>query len=295
MENNIFKSHYAAALNLGIPNISYVLAPYLKDNMPEEYTVSSQNQRHKVKRRKFHLCTLDLPRNAVIIVNGVEQAGPEMVFLQLANDLHIQDLILLGMQMCSHKVGESLRAVTNTKKLAKFLNKTKWHRGHRKAMRALKYIKDGAANIEESFVYMRICLPHALGGYGFRDPVLNAQIEVKNKANTVVKEKNFYPDFYFKYVKTGIEYDSFQTHSDAKSQSKDAVRANVLAMQGVKTISLKTEQFYNTDEFKDFILVHAPLFKRRIQIRCKKFDDMYDRLHSRLPRRSNQVPKKRVS
>ena len=74
--------------------------------------------------------------------------------------------------------------------------------GKAKAKRALKYVIDGSLSPMETMVYMLLCLPVMLGGYGLPKPEMNSIIELdeeKSKEyNKIIVKKAILIDKYKK-------------------------------------------------------------------------------------------------
>ncbi len=214
---------------------------------------------------------------------GQKVSSPELLFLELAPRLSIHRLILLGLQMCSHPPGSPYLAVTTKQKLASFLAKTSWHRGYRKAVRAVKYVKNGSASIMESLSYMILVLPHALGGYGLNGAVFNQEIILQGEAVNQLSQMRCFADLYYKDEKVAVEYDSFAYHNSPTEQGKDSKRSALLESQGIEVLQLNTIQLYDPDACRTFAFNLARRIKKRINIRTKKFDEMHAQLRTLLP------------
>jgi len=234
-----YVSHFTAAKMWDIPNIEAVLA-YIKQTDLVDMTVSKYTAVYRTKNKKIHSCELALPPGAIALHKGKRIASPELLFLELASILSIHRLILLGLQLCSHPPGKPSEAITTKQKLNRFLQKTPGHFGHRKALRAAKYIENGSASIMESIAYMILTLPHALGGYGLNGAVFNYEINLKNEADNHHGRKRCFMDLYYKPAKLAVEYESFAYHSSPSKLGKDAIRSAMLERQGVKVMHLST-------------------------------------------------------
>lgn len=234
-----------------------------------------------------HLCGLDLPSGAVLKHRGKYIASPELVFLELANELDFHQLILLGIQMCSHPPGEPSKAVSSKKKLEAFIKKTSRHYGYRNAMRAVKYIEDGSASIMESIVFLILTLPNLLGGFGLNGACFNNEIYLNHDAAQRLGQNRCFVDLYYSEARLAIEYDSFTHHNSAAAQGKDLSRATALERQGIDTMRLGTTMFYNKKEFDEFILNLASRLGKRIRIRTNKFEKEHNNLRSLMPRKIN--------
>ena len=278
-----YLSHFSAAEIWDISYIEAILSPQVKETGIVDITVPEQNKRFRKNGKLVHSCALDLPAGAVTTHNGRSVASPELLFLQLACRLNIHRLILLGLQLCSHPPGSPSKAITTTQKLIKFLVKTPCHRGHRKALRAVKYIANGSASVMESMAYMILTLPHNLGGYGLDGAVFNHEIKLKDEAGKRLGQKRCFTDLYYKSAKLAVEYDSFAFHNNPSEQGKDVLRSAILGRQGVEVIRMNTIQLYDKDACLDFAFNLASRLGKRIQIRTKKFDEMHDLLRALLP------------
>jgi hypothetical protein len=284
-----YLSHFSAAEIWNIPCFEAILTPKNEetDNVDltdiVDLTVSEQDKRFRNNGKLVHSCGLDLPAGAVTTHNGRSVASPELLFLELAGKLSIHRLILLGLQLCSHPPGLPTEAITTTQKLTKFLAKTPGHRGHRQALRAVKYVANGSASVMESLAYMILTLPHALGGYGLNGAVFNHEIKLNQEARKRLGQNRCFTDMYYKQAKLAVVYESFAYHSNPAEQGKDAVRSAVLERQGIDVMHLSTIQLYDREACKDFAYNLAARLGKRILIRTKRFDEMHDLLRELLP------------
>lgn len=280
-----YMSHYSAASYWNIPYLETVLGYEIDEASTVDYTVSERSARAPKKDQTIYLCEIDLPASAVVSRNGIMVASPELVFLQLASSLDVHRLILLGLQLCSHPPGKPAEAISTKHKLKTFLTKTSGHRGHRKALRATKYIENGSASIMESIVYMLLTLPHALGGYGLDGVLFNYEIIIKEEATKRLGQKRCYADIYYKQEKLAVEYNSFAFHNSPSEQGKDEIRSTILERQSIEVMNLSTIQLYDKLACKDFATNLATRLGRRIQIRTNKFDEMHSLLRTLLPKK----------
>lgn len=278
-----YLSHFTAAEMWNIPYIGAVLGTKTNEVDPDDITVTEHDARFSNNGKKVHACELALPVGAIISRNGIMVASPELLFLELACQLSIHRLILLGLQLCSHPPGIPSQAITTRQKLKTLLMKTPGHRGHRKALRAVKYIENGSASIMESIAYMILTLPHSLGGYGLKGAVFNYEIKLKNEARLRLGQNRCFTDLYYKQAKLAVEYESFVYHNRPLELGKDMMRSAALERQGLEVMRLGTIQLYDRDACKDFAYNLAARLKKRMQIRTKKFDEMHALLRGLLP------------
>ncbi len=280
-----YVSYFSVVDFWNIPYIEAVLGFEIAETDSFDFTVSERSARSQKNGRASHLCQLALPSGAVVSRNGKMIASPELMFLQLACKLNIHRLILLGLQLCSHPPGNPSGAITTKQNLKTFLAKTSGHRGHPKALRAVKYLENGSASIMESMAYMLLTLPHALGGYGLGGAVFNHEIKLKGEAVTRLGQKRCFTDLYYKQARLAVEYESFTFHSSPSEQGKDVMRSAILNRHGVEVIRLSTIQLYDKDACMDFVFNLASRLGKRIQIRTKKFNEKHALLRALLPAR----------
>ncbi len=280
----MFFSHLTAAQMWDIPNVDDVLGFRLSEYESEDITVDDTGARFRCKGKLVRTCGLELPNGAVVVQDGKMVASPELLFLELANQLNIQRLIFLGLQLCSFPPGEPFKAITTKQKLNRFLSKTQGHRGHRKALRAMKYVEDGSASVMESLAYMFLTLPNALGGYGLSGAVFNHEIRLNGNVPSHFRQRCCFADLYYKRAKIAVEYDSYAYHSRPQEQGKDAMRSIILNRKGVSVLHMNTIQLYNIDACNDFAHTLATRLGKRIFIRTKEFETMHIQMRDLLPK-----------
>ena len=256
-----------------------------------DYTVTRSGEYYNRKGCNIHLCRMDLPGSAIRKSEWGLVASPELTFLQLAQTLDIQRLILLGIQMCAHPPGRQRDALTTKNKLRALLKKMPGFNGIRKANRAVQYIEGGSASIMESLVYMLLTLPNNLGGHGLRGARFNAEIRLNRKTANRLRQNYCYVDLFYGEPKVAIEYDSFAFHNTPSEQGRDAIRSAILRKRGIELMHLKTIQLYDDSAWDDFVANLAQRLGKQINIRTEKFDDMHRQLRSLLPGASeNESP-----
>lgn len=280
-----YLSNFSAAIVWDIPYIEAVLGFKIAETDSAHITVSEHGARFRNNGKKVHSCELALPAGAVTTRKGRTVASPELLFLELAYKLSIHRLILLGLQLCSHPPGLPSEAITTKQKLNTFLAKTPGHRGHRKAIRAVKYVENGSASIMESLACMILGLPHTLGGYGLNGAVFNHEIKLKSEVRIRLGQSRCFTDLYYKQAKLVVEYESFAYHNSPSEQGKDMIRSSMLERQGIDVMHLSTIQLYDRDACRDFAYNLAARLGKRMQIRTKRFNEMHTLMRALLPER----------
>lgn len=284
---NGYFSYVSAAIHWNIPCLDVVIGREITECDVEEITVPDHSARFRRKGVKVHGCQLPLPANAVVSRNSIKVSSPELLFLEFARRLDMHRLILLGLQLCSYKPGQPSQALTTKQNPKAFLEKTSGHRGHGKALRAVKYIENGSASIMESLAFMILTLPYALGGYGLSGAVFNHGIKLQGKARARLEQDRCYIDLYYRHKKVGVEYESFAHHSTPSEIGKGAIRSAVLRRRGITMLHLNTIQLYDRDACRDFAYTLAARLGKRIHIRTAKFEEMHERLRQLLPQKQS--------
>jgi hypothetical protein len=286
---NEYLSHRSAAEYHNIPALEAVLpgAEGVPARGVTDVSFPKHAGRFRVRGTRVHASALALPRGAVVARRdgGGLVASPELVFLQMAQALDIQRLILLGLQMCAHEPGHQETAITTKKRLAAFVAKSKGHRGYRKAMRAAKYVEDGSWSIMESLAFMVLTLPHALGGYGLSGAAFNHEVALDRRSGSRLSQDRCFVDLYFEKARLAVEYQSHQHHATAAAQGRDMERAGILERLGVRVMMLSTIQLYREDACRDFAFNLAARLGRRIRIRTKQFAPMHASLRALFPQK----------
>lgn len=278
-KKNYYISHWTALKKWEIPFSETFFSAELTKATRIECTVFSRKERFLDKEYKVHLCSSKLPPRATTTLRGEKIVMPALLFLQLAPRLTMHNLIALGICMCAKK------GPTNKRELIKFIKKAIWHKGRRRALRALKYVTDSCRSPMEVMVYMFMRLPHLLGGCNFKTATTDHKIPIKDEYQEAANLLRAFADIYFSDVKLVLEYDSFMEHNNASSFSKDEIRATALRLQNYEVISMRPGQIYEKAPYDLLVRYLAKRLGRRIRIRTYKYLAMYWNLYAMLPRR----------
>lgn len=157
--------------------------------------VSSQGGRHWVEHVSAHLCSAQLPPGSFVpqVVWGHEVylSSPELIFLQMAEELEFDQLVYVGYALCSefrlddleeggcvHREGHDT-ALTSVAKVRSYLEQLpRGARNRAVALRALEYVRDGARSPREAGIAETLLLPARLGGEGYSKLALNREVRL---------------------------------------------------------------------------------------------------------------------
>jgi len=244
---------------------------------PEEYVIFTDKPLYRPDRAILHTCSVP---GAEKYVEGHVCTLP-LVFLQVAQDYSIHELIYLGLQICSYREGDHPRCTVE--ELRACAEELRGHRGRRKALRAIRYLCDNSRSPMESILYMFLRLPNALGGCGFNEIVLNERIVLDGGNRT------YFADLYVPSCKLDIEYDSEEFHSSASAFSKDRERAAHLEAEGYRVVSVGFSQLSNLKAFHNLARQLSRLIGKRIYIRARKFFENFVALCDLLHRKGHSI------
>jgi hypothetical protein len=252
---------------------------------PIQVLVPSRRMCMRSKRLATHIWSHEIPAGAYrSLDNGIYLPTPAFLMEQLANQLDEVDLISLGLELCGyysawaypsdklwHSVEDEYRGctfqlepATTAARLAHFLQHRSGERGRMRMDRALHWILDNAASPMESAVYLLLCLPRRLGGYGLRKPLFNVEVKVSTSTSSTSR----FPDLYWAESTLDVEYDSDKDHSGDWSRYRDARRSIELAAENVTVLPLTRDQLMDADGFHAF----ATSVRRNLGMRSRVLD-----------------------
>lgn len=229
----------------------------------EEYVVFSERDFNRSP--EIHWCQITAAERYT--ENGV--CTLPYLFLRYANELSFLQLIFLGLNICGCRIGQD--PLCTVRKLKYCAQSLKEHQGRRNALQAIRHIQERSNSIMESKLYMHLCLPNHLGGCAFPKAVFNKPIEVGSK--------RFYLDLYFPEARLGVEYDSYEYHSNARSFSVDNIRASKIHTAGYRIVHVKPGQLNDIEAYQDLILNLSRLLQKPVYIRTDKFFEPFKELY----------------
>ena len=172
---------------------------------PEEYVIFTDKPLYRPDRATIHTPAVS---RADQYVEGKACTLP-LVFLQVAHEYTIHELIFLGLQCCSYREGDRPRCTVE--ELRACAEELKGHRGRRKALRAIRYLENNSRSPWNrsstcSFDYLMLSEVAALTR-SFSTKELTWKMAVKLTL----------PNLYVPSCKLDIEYDSEEFHSTASA------------------------------------------------------------------------------
>lgn len=251
--------------------------------------VPERSKGTSTKRLVSHVFGGNVPYGSFLdIGHNICICTPMHAFLGVSAKAELLDAIRIGMELCGtysqwrlepnimgdpyYLERKETRACTfdvppvmRTKNALAFADRLSGIRGSAGAKRALKWVLDNSASPMETVIYLLLCLPKRLGGYGLPKPTLNPKITISNPDG--VKER--YPDLFWLGKNIDVEYNSDSAHSGEWSRYRDSKREIELTVANVKVLPLTRPQLMNVDEFDAF----AQGLRKMLGVRARGVDD----------------------
>ena len=252
-------------------------------SFPLHILLGHANARRMSKAVKQHVFTARIPVDCFVKAGkGLMVSAPEFCFLQMAKELPLIKLIVLGYELCGTyslpaviTSKESIRQqrgfntrppLASKKKLETFLACTPGVAGHKNAARALRYIADGAASPMEAKLAILLTMSFKLGGFNFPLPELNSRI-IPVKMAKQSSDKTYYCcDLYWPDFGLAVEYDSDFYHTGPERIAGDSKRRNALASMGVKVVTVTNRQIHSVSELEKVARILAGHMGRRLRL-----------------------------
>ena len=228
-----------------VSSADFYSIPYCGD-LPLHIAITNPNNIYSCKKLKTHYLKQGFINNSFLkYSNDIYIASPELVFCQMAKELTIEQLMLLGLEYCGTYVPSessaegfvsNLSPITTASRVKKFVMALKMHNnnfpGIQNAITVSNFLIDNCASPMESRLYIKLGMPRNLGGYGVKNLTANTRINLSKKAATILGFPYLRADFSIKGSKIAIEYDSNTFHDNTGQNEKDKLRANALQYDG---------------------------------------------------------------
>lgn len=203
-------------------------------------------------RRNLRSATVHVDRHLVLpgTVWGLDDStsivSPAVCVAQFSRELgpvHLAELAcaLAGLyKFAPSSTGSILDAhpITTVGEISRMLEKYPSMYGARKALGATGLAIDRLGSPYETILYLLLCLPRALGGYGVPKPVANVEIVPSSFQRGLVSQRSFHPDLLWPEARLVVEYDSRQQHSQPDQADRDARRRNDLETLGYTVVAV---------------------------------------------------------
>ena len=126
----------------------------------------------------------------------------------------------------------------------------------------MKWVLDTAASPMETALYLLLCLPVRMGGYGLPKPELNPGVTVMQASGS----KTLFPDLYWSGPSIDVEYNSDTEHSGPSANYRDSRRMVAIVCNKITYLSIATGQLYRAEDLDNAAHGLARMLKHRIRI-----------------------------
>ena len=197
----------------------------LADRENVHLLVTNKDDRRRLKGVSYIVCGSEFPANSFVRALGqVYVVRPELMFIQLAQQLSLAALLELGYELCgTYRLGETpaygMEPLTNTAAIRSYAQRAQGMRGQPAALQACQWLADGSGSPAETALSIMFRLPYRHGGYGLGKPLLNHEIKLNENAERILGRKTMRPDFYWAEAKHPAEYDGRRYHSSDEQAS----------------------------------------------------------------------------
>jgi hypothetical protein len=255
---------------------------WITPNRPIDVLVSEISTRRQSRQINCHLWSSKTPDGAYYRDGDVYVSSPEFTFLQMAGKLDITQLIALGCEFCGTYIllpknrrhpgavddhPKRVAPLTNIAKLGAFLEEAGNANGVRKARRALRYVAEGSRSPMETMVYLLLCLPPMLGGYGLPQASLNPTIHLDDEAQGIALRRHAEGDICWPDKHLDIEYHG-DLHVGMLKMHEDVGRTIGIESMGWRVITLTGSQVFSMERFETVAKEAAKHLKWRLYPRA---------------------------
>lgn len=256
--------------------------------------VRTESARRNSKLVKCHTYPEELPPGSLFaITDEIFVCSPALTFELMAATTPIPKLAALGATLCSiYATAKNKEEVTDyssglpiakrirrlherdpiaTKAaISRHLDLTRGTKGIARARRALEYVAERSRSPMETALYLHLCLPSALGGYGLPMPTLNFPVAVPIATPYYEKTQTFICDLFWPKYNISLEYLGGIDHTGQINVYRDSVRSNALKGAGITQFTATKEQLFNLDQLHSLAMSLSKSL--RIRYRCKRKD-----------------------
>ena len=262
-------------------------------SLPLHVLVGSSNARKVARNLHCHISSEEYPSGSFIeVADGVMVCSPELCFIQMAEELSLAKLVLLGFELCGryrpgNKEDEARGfrddlPLTSVAKLKAYLSKAPVIKGKKAASRALQFVVDNSASPMESILTILLTLPYRLGGYGLEMPLLNYPITIPGDTKKRTRKKLYLCDLFWPRQQIAVEYDSDDYHALKTQIAKDAIRRNDLISAGITVIVTTRKQVRETGSLRELAEILGKLLNKRMRYQSKEFPARHANLRAEI-------------
>lgn len=250
---------YAAGVKRGIPK-SVPLDVVVNDTRSTGHGASDLCERHQWRGPVPSGSLCPISENAYVFTPAIcmlqiASIAATLFRLQIKSDFLVVIIAQLGCELCGQyslsetsKNGHIQRKpLTNVGELARVAITYSEVRGSTLMRQSIEWIIDNLRSPMETQLFLLLCLPPRLGGFGLPAPLSNYPIDVRRvRTGFFLSWKDCTVDLYWPQFRLIVEYDSDQFHKDMGPEKveHDHQRAEALRELGYTVIVVEHDDIY---------------------------------------------------
>ena len=275
------------------------LVNQLKLSFPLHVIAPNSNLRHRSDKFKLSTRPKHLPPRSFVEVpcpglgpmHKVLVACPELCFVQLAPQLHFEELVYLGFELCGTYIFDKFAAagqlrreqIATADSIRDYVSQAHDMKGLIKARQAAKYLIDNSNSPMESKIVTNAVLPFFRGGYAVPFPVLNERAQLTVKGEKALRQDEVVPDALWRRQRVTLEYDSDLAHLSSEQHDRDQNRSNAVTASDFKGISFTRADFKNPENsYMAFTTLRGVLGMRDEEATLRKYAGRREEVFQRL-------------
>lgn len=241
-------------------------------------------------------------RCAYRIGEGVYVCRPELMLLQLAQQLDDLDLVRLISELTSCFVLDESTphgqidapALVERRHVERFCSHNSSVSGTKRLARLNSRAVPNTGSPMELVLALLLTLPYSMGGYGLPAPEANRPVSLTALQQHVSGTRERRGDLVWQWGRLAVEYDSDQEHLGSAKLLQDTQRRNAMQFKGYAVITVTRRQLRSIDEMDKVAINIAKQLGRRIRPRradwCFRQEQLFERLLGESTGYSRRVP-----
>lgn len=243
---------------------------------PIDLLVPEGAARRNTLARVCHVWSGPVPYGAFVpLGKGMYLSTPEFLFVQLAAQLDMPRLMLLGFELCGFYATERggcpsqkrCQPLTSPDRLRGFVEGIDGARGVKRARRSVRFAVGGSGSPMESAMVALACMPRAYGGYGLPLPQMNPRIDVPLPQRELLGRTWVACDAFWPAARFALEYDGREDHEGSANVARDHARANDLMTLGIAVETVDAATLYDLHRFDKVVRKAAKRIGYRLDTR----------------------------
>lgn len=226
----------------------------------------------------YHTVPASCMGQSFVLLDGCGIVSPELCFLQMAAELDLLDLVLLGFRLCGDYRPSDLRfrtgnlPLTSPEALKEYVESHPGCKGSKRARQALRYVIAGSNSTMESRLTIALIFPRRWGGYGLSFPQLNIGIFGTSRTG----------DLCWMNKRLVVEYDSRMHHETPFAQERDSIRRTEIGLRDFGVITVTRAQVEDPTLFDEVAVYIAHTLGERVETKSQSCMPCRKQLMNRL-------------